>query len=274
MNNDYGHDPRIFPEHYFREAFAQQIPGLILPTEPVWTILDRIAPALKAFFLQQTESSARPDGLQYWKRPAIEGGYETVLTVVEGFVASKAVIVPELQLYIGEGAILEPTVILKTPVYIGPGSEVRQGAYIRGHVIVGTHCTIGHNTEVKNSVFGNHTEAGHFAYVGDSLLGDFVNLGAGTKLANLPFRTLEDKERERFPEMEFEFPGTDIMCCRSKIGAVLADGVETGCNSTLSPGTFVGRDSWIYPCLYVRRGVYPPHSMIKPRALPVVFPKK
>lgn len=90
---------------------------------------------------------------------------------------------------LGRGVTIEPGVFIKGPVILGDHTEVRQGAYIRGDVFTGKNCVIGHTTEVKHSIFLDNAKAGHFAYIGDSILGRDVNLGAGTKLANLKFAT-------------------------------------------------------------------------------------
>ena len=86
---------------------------------------------------------------------------------------------------IGRGSIVEPGALIKGPTIIGDNTEVRQGAYLRGNCLVGDRCVVGHATEVKTSIMLNGSKAGHFAYIGDSILGNDVNLGAGTKLANL-----------------------------------------------------------------------------------------
>ncbi len=246
----------------------------ITDSEPVWEILNRLEPALDTLFSGSCNASEFPRQFDYWERPALDGGIERVLTVREGFVVPKDLCFPEKKIYLSKGVILEPTAILKSPVFIGPDTEVRQGAYIRGNVIIGAHCTVGHNTEVKTSIFFHHTEAGHFAYIGDSVLGSFVNIGAGTKLANLPFRTLVQKQEIRFPKLKLQISGIPCDIGRSKIGAVLGDGVETGCNSTISPGTFIGPDSWVYPCLDVPRDFYPARTILKHGARLKQIPKR
>jgi NDP-sugar pyrophosphorylase family protein len=144
---------------------------------------------------------------------------------------------------IEEGAEVEPGAYIKGPAVIGAGTQVRQGAYIRGNVIAGKNCVIGHATEVKNAVFLNNAKAGHFAYVGDSVLGGSCNLGAGTKLANLKvidsFITIRHK-------------GITYDTGLRKFGAILGDNVETGCNSVTMPGTILGKACVCYPNTNVR----------------------
>src|SRR5690625_2885062 len=91
---------------------------------------------------------------------------------------------PEM-ISIGKGTVVEAGAYIKGPCISGENCEIRHGAYIRGKLIMGNGCVIGHATEVKNTVFFDKAKAGHFAYVGDSILGNRVNLGAGTKCANL-----------------------------------------------------------------------------------------
>lgn len=170
----------------------------------------------------------------------------------------------DLEIFIGEGTVLEPSAIIKGPAVIGAHCEVRQGAYIRGNVITGDHCTIGHNTEIKNSVFMNHAEAGHFNYIGDSIVGSYVNLGAGSKLANLQFRTLEEKRDGKLPLIEIPIDKQMVPTGLGKLGSILGDGVEIGCNAVLSPGTLIGANNWVYPNMTVPKGYYPPGFFLLP----------
>ena len=149
------------------------------------------------------------------------------------------------RVFIDVGALVEPTAMIQGPCYIGPGTEVRHGAYIRGMVYAGRDCVIGHTTEVKGSLFFDEAKAGHFAYVGDSILGRNVNLGAGTKLANLPLRRGE--VRVRHPKSE-RLLKTGL----HKFGALLGDDAQTGCNAVLSPGTLLMPKTAVLPCVHYR----------------------
>lgn len=162
-----------------------------------------------------------------------------------------------------KGVVLEPGAMIKSPAIFGAETEIRQGAYVRGSVITGERCTIGHATEVKNSVFMNHTEAGHFAYIGDSILGSYVNLGAGTKLANLQLRKASEKINGRFPSITLSLGGERLKTNLSKIGAVIGDHCETGCNSVTSPGVFLGAHCWVFANTTVRKEYYPRKSIIR-----------
>jgi bifunctional N-acetylglucosamine-1-phosphate-uridyltransferase/glucosamine-1-phosphate-acetyltransferase GlmU-like protein len=157
-------------------------------------------------------------------------------------------------IFIGPGAFVEPGALVKGPAIIGPHTEVRQGAYLRGKCIVGARCIVGHTTEMKSSVMLDGARAGHFAYIGDSVIGREANLGAGTKLANLKIR--EQKIRVMAH-------GTRIVTNLRKFGAILGDHVETGCNSVTNPGTVLGKGCQVFPLTSVRAGYYEPDSVIR-----------
>ena len=157
---------------------------------------------------------------------------------------------------IGSGTIVEPGALIKGPTIIGSNTEIRQGAYIRGACIVGNDCVVGHATEMKNSIMLNHAKAGHFAYVGDSILGRNVNLGAGTKLANFKVSS---------GPIKLKIDGELLSLPLRKIGAVLGDDTATGCNSVTSPGTFIGPGSVVAANTTVNSGVYKSRSVIRPK---------
>ncbi len=177
-----------------------------------------------------------------------------------------AVLIKPLGILIGKGTVLEPSAILKGSMIIGNDCEIRQGAYLRGNVIIGDHAVIGHCTEVKNSVVMNHSEAGHFNYIGDSIIGSHVNMGAGSRLANLQFRTAEQKERDEpiFPEIPALVDTRLIKTGLNKFGAILGDNVEVGCNAVVCPGALVGKNNWVYPNSVLAREYYPPESLLSP----------
>lgn len=154
---------------------------------------------------------------------------------------------------IGEGSLIESGALIKGPTIIGNNVEIRQGAYIRGNCIIGDNCVVGHATEMKNSIMLNGSKAAHFAYVGDSILGNDVNLGAGTRLANIYLRNINiiiiaDNKKYR----------TDL----KKLGAIIGDGTQTGCNCVCNPGTLIGRSSLIFPGVTVAAKAYPKDSKI------------
>ncbi|NGX57199.1 MAG: Bifunctional protein GlmU [Chlamydiae bacterium] len=160
---------------------------------------------------------------------------------------------PEL-ISIGEGTVVEPGAYIKGPCIIGKNNSIRHGAYIRGNVLVGDNCIVGHTTEAKNTIFLNGAQAGHFAYLGDSILGVKSNVGAGTKFANLK---LDCKE------VVIHANGETINTQLRKFGAILGDYVQIGCNAVTNPGTIIGPHSRCYPCLNFG-GVIPPKSIVKP----------
>jgi bifunctional N-acetylglucosamine-1-phosphate-uridyltransferase/glucosamine-1-phosphate-acetyltransferase GlmU-like protein len=155
---------------------------------------------------------------------------------------------------IGKGVLIETGAMIKSPAIIGDCNEVRQGAYLRGHIISGRGCVLGHTTEIKHAIFLNDAKAGHFNYIGDSILGNNTNLGAGTKFANLRFL-----EGNIFVEIEEK----QIDTGRRKFGAILGDNSQSGCNSVTNPGTILGKDSLIMPNATVRAGYHSPGSVIR-----------
>lgn len=157
-------------------------------------------------------------------------------------------------IYIGEGSVVEPGALIKGPTILGKNTEIRQGAYIRGSCLFGDRCIVGHTTEMKNAVMINRVTAGHFAYIGDSILGNDVNLGAGTKLANLKIIG---------SEITFRINRKLYRTGLRKFGAILGDSVETGCNSVMSPGTLMGKKSLAVSNATVQSGYHPPRTIIR-----------
>lgn len=158
---------------------------------------------------------------------------------VEVDIPATAILVNKEQISIGEGTIVEQGAYICGPCVIGKNCVIRHGAYIRGNFICGDHCVVGHTTEIKNALFLNHAQAPHFAYVGDCVLGNHTNLGAGTKLANLRF----DNQ-----QIHIHHEGSVYETGLRKFGAILGDGAQTGCNSVTNPGTLLGKNAAVYPC--------------------------
>lgn len=155
---------------------------------------------------------------------------------------------------IGNGVLIESGAFIKAPAVIGDRTEVRQGAYLRGHCLVGKRCVVGHVTEVKHALFLDDAKAGHFAYIGDSILGNRVNLGAGTKLANLRFTGGSVMVRTSSGNID-----TGL----KKLGAIMGDDVQTGCNSVTNPGTVMGRKTMLMPNTTAPSGYHPPRTLIR-----------
>ena len=156
-------------------------------------------------------------------------------------------IAKDVQFYIRE------TNYIKGPAIIGHGTEIRPGAFIRGSVLVGDNCVIGNSTELKNVIIFDNVQVPHYNYVGDSILGFKAHMGAGSITSNVK----SDKIN-----VVINNQGEKIETGRKKIGAMLGDRVEVGCNSVLNPGTIVGRDTNIYPTSCVR-GCIPENSIYK-----------
>ncbi len=158
------------------------------------------------------------------------------------------------RIVIGSGARIHPSVVIEGPVFIGRDVEIRPGAYIRGGCWIGDRCIVGANTELKRAILLPHAKAPHLNYVGDSILGADVNLGAGTILSNF---------RHDGGKIHIPAGGRRLDTGRRKLGAILGDGVLTGCNCVLHPGAVVGRGTQIYPGVQLRPGVYPAGSIVK-----------
>lgn len=140
---------------------------------------------------------------------------------------------------IGKGTVIEPGAYIKGPCIIGENCVIRHGAYIRGDFIAGDQCVIGHDTEVKSSMMMDQANAAHFAYLGNTILGNRVNLGAGTKCANLKLD---------HGEIKIYFDGARIPTGLRKFGAIIGDGSQLGCNSVTNPGALLGQNVRSYPC--------------------------
>jgi NDP-sugar pyrophosphorylase family protein len=209
------------------------------------------------FDLKDFEHARIFEGLEYvWQvLPRIKEYLEENLKPsILGRVVPGAYVEKE-RVFIGEGTVVEAGACILGPAIIGPGCQIRSGSYIRANCLIGKKAVVGHATEVKNSILLNGAKAPHFNYVGDSVLGVEVNLGAGTKLSNV--KVTGETVTVRIGDTIYE---TGL----KKFGAIIGDGVETGCNSTLNPGTIVGKGALIYANASVR-GYIPPHTIVKLR---------
>ena len=156
-------------------------------------------------------------------------------------------------IWISKGATVSDLATLHGPLIIMEGADIRPGAFIRGSAIIGRNTVVGNSTELKNCILFDKVQVPHFNYVGDSILGEGAHLGAGAVTSNVK----SDKT-----EVTISLPGEKIPTGRKKLGAILGDRVEVGCNSVLCPGTIVGRESIIYPLCRVR-GFIPSGVRIK-----------
>ena len=150
-------------------------------------------------------------------------------------------------------AEIAPTAYLGAPCIVGPSTEVRHCAFIRGSALVGAGCVVGNSVELKNVVLFDGVQVPHYNYVGDSILGYKSHMGAGAITSNVK----SDKTLVTVRDGE-----ENIETGRKKFGAILGDCVEVGCNSVLNPGTVIGPHSNVYPLSCVR-GAVPGDSIYK-----------
>ena len=157
------------------------------------------------------------------------------------------------QVWVHRTAVIAPTAYLGAPCIIGAQTEVRHGAFIRGAALVGANCVVGNSVELKNVILFDAVQTPHYNYVGDSILGYKSHMGAGSITSNVK----SDKT------LVVVHNGQEsIATGLKKMGAMLGDYVEVGCNSVLNPGTVIGSHSNVYPLSCVR-GVVAPNSIWK-----------
>jgi NDP-sugar pyrophosphorylase family protein len=148
-------------------------------------------------------------------------------------------------IWVHESVSIAQTASIIGPAIIGENCHIRHGAYIRGHVVLGSGCVVGNSCEIKHSLLLDGAQVPHLNYVGDSVLGRGSHLGAGAVLSNL---RLDGRP------IKIHLPTETIQTGWRKLGAILGDGAQVGCNAVLQPGTIVERNAVVYPC--VARGGY------------------
>ncbi|HLC89336.1 MAG TPA: glucose-1-phosphate thymidylyltransferase, partial [Patescibacteria group bacterium] len=153
--------------------------------------------------------------------------------------------------YLGEGSVVQPGAWIMGPAIIGKNCEIRHGCFVGANILAGDNVILGHASEIGNAVFLNGSRAPHFAFVGHSILGKNVNLGAGTKLSNL-----------KVTRKEIEVAG--IKTGLTKIGAIIGDNSSFGCNTVTQPATFIGKNVYSYP-LSLLSGFIESNQIIKVR---------
>lgn len=261
------------PELFFDlTAFSHR--DLFFNCRQVWEALKGISPYLHHNLTPNISEVGRlgeplPRTVVIWKDRLWEDGFEvlggdvtkgTFRLRIAGEETSEAAIIFagsvlwDDQIQLGRGCVVEPGALIKGPTVIGSQTEIRQGAYIRGKCIIGDRCVVGHTTEMKSSVMLNGAKAGHFAYIGDSILGNQSNLGAGTKLANLKIKAGAVRVKIRG-----EYQDTGLR----KLGAVVGDNVEIGCNAVTNPGALLGKGCMVFPLTSVPAGYYEPNSVVQ-----------
>ena len=154
--------------------------------------------------------------------------------------------------FVSRGAIISERATILPPTVIGYGTEVRPNAFIRGSALIGNGAVIGNSTEIKNAIIFDGVQLPHYNYVGDSVLGYKVHLGAGAIISNF----------------KLDHTGVNLRCGDERImtglrkfGALLGDGTEVGCNSVIFPGTVIGKGTLIYPLTPVR-GFVPKNAIV------------
>ncbi len=190
---------------------------------------------------------------------ALKGIKDTVLAIGSALGADYTQVSP--QVWVHNTAKVAPTAFLGAPCIIGANTEVRHGAFVRGSALVGENCVVGNSVELKNVILFDNVQVPHYNYVGDSILGYKSHMGAGSITSNVK----SDKTLVVIHGQQA------IPTGMKKVGALLGDFVEVGCNSVLNPGTVIGRSSNVYPLSSVR-GVIPENSIYKNSG--AVVPKK
>ena len=147
------------------------------------------------------------------------------------------------EIWAHKSAKIAPTACLSAPCVICAGAEIRHSAFLRGSVLVGKDCVVGNSTELKNVILFDSVQVPHYNYVGDSVLGFKSHMGAGSITSNVK----SDKTL-----VVVRFDGEELETGMKKVGAMLGDFVEIGCNSVLNPGTVIGRNASVYPLSCVR----------------------
>ncbi|MCW2904111.1 MAG: Glucose-phosphate thymidylyltransferase [Streptosporangiaceae bacterium] len=227
----------LHPKHYF-DVSPPSIDRIFAGVDIVWDVLPRIQPLV--------------EGLLQNRR------------IIRGTVMPGAYI-GDGPVFVGDGAIVEPGAYILGPAYIGSSAVVRHGAYVRTNVIMMEGSVLGHATEAKNCLLLPEAKAPHFAYVGDSVLGHRVNLGAGTKLSNAVLRTQDRSEFEKRDTIRIKIDDEIIDTGLRKFGAIIGDDAQIGCNVVLNPGTILGPRVAVYPNATLSKGAYPADTIIKMR---------
>lgn len=158
----------------------------------------------------------------------------------------------EKGVFVGENVKIHKSAVIEAPAIIGDGTELRPNAYLRGNVIVGKNCVIGNSSELKECILLDKVQVPHYNYVGNSILGNYAHMGAGSICSNLKS---DGKNVVIHADIDYE---TGLR----KVGALLGDHADIGCGCVLNPGTIIGKNTSIYPLTSVR-GVVPSDMIVK-----------
>ena len=183
---------------------------------------------------------------------ALKGIKEMILELGKGLDPAEYTEVSE-HVWVHKTAKVFPSAYLGAPCIIGPNTEVRHCAFVRGSALVGADCVVGNSVELKNVILFDHVQTPHYNYVGDSILGYYSHMGAGSITSNVK----SDKKL-----VVVHAADEQMETGLKKFGAMLGDHVEVGCNSVLNPGTVIGRNCNVYPTSCVRV-VIPEGSIFK-----------
>ena len=205
----------------------------------------------RMFDLEQTIAKDLFDGAEY--------GWE-VLPKIKDFIIELGKQLPKDEynevaehVWIAKSATIAPTAYINGPCIIDKNAEIRHCAFIRGNAIVGENAVVGNSTELKNVIIFNTVQVPHYNYIGDSILGYKAHFGAGSITSNI---------KSDRTDVRIMYKDERVETGLRKIGAIVGDGVEVGCNSVLNPGTVIGRNTNIYPLSMVR-GYVPEGSIYK-----------
>jgi len=152
----------------------------------------------------------------------------------------------EPQVWVAKSAKVAPTAYLGAPVIVGREAEVRHGAFVRGSVLIGENAVVGNSTELKNVILFDGVQVPHYNYVGDSIMGYKAHMGAGSITSNIK----ADKTN-----VTIRHEGGVFETGLRKMGAMLGDFADIGCNSVLNPGVVIGKATRVYPLSMVRGAV-------------------
>lgn len=189
-------------------------------------------------------------------------GWE-VLPYIAGYIEKK-VKHEQKKILVGKNTIIEPGAVIKENVIIGDNTIVRSGAYIRENSIIGNDCIVGNSTEIKNAILFDHVQVPHYNYVGDSILGYKVHLGASVVLSN--FKSSQST-------VAVMVDGEKVDTGLEKCGAYIGDFADIGSGAVLSPGAIIGRETVIYPLAFIR-GTIPEKSIVKIRQQQEIIKKE
>lgn len=206
---------KLFPENFFDlKSFSHK--NLFLMEQPIWETLKLLQKYFSTITLGQIDCD----------------------------ISSSVFLINSNQITVGRGSIIESGAYIKGPCKIGKKCTIRHGAYIRPFTVIGNGCVVGHGSEIKHSILLDHARAPHFNYVGDSIVGNDVNLGAGVICANI--RSDEKNITVKIGESYIE---TGM----NKLGAIIGDHSRLGCNSVINPGVLLCKKTISKPCTSIQQ---------------------